>query len=550
MAEPFLRISDDGQSVLFAVTSRQELLPTRELLVEQLHSLGADSFYIYEKAIDSALAGCVKDTDPDLSSPSVEPIVIAEKRDASLVVKADPDYMRASITVIAPFGGAPLSGSDVLEALKQNRIVKGIRKTQLQQLLERAQLLAPGEKLTLPIAFGRLPEHGRDARFEPLVEDASHRILKPQQGEDGKVDMLDLGELITVKAGQPLMKRIPATEGVAGFTVQGKALPAKPGKDSEFQVGSGTMVSAHDSNLLLAEQSGIPVRKGRGMQVDEALTLKGVNVATGHIHFDGSILITGDVTPGMRVSATGNITVAGFVELAELKAGGDISIIKGIIGRKQHDAKLACTIEAKGNVTSKFAQFAEITCGQNAHFTLHVLHCVIHAEGEVIVMDQFKRQGTLSGGITEAGYSIRTVNLGALAGIPTVVNAFTKFAYLQQQVQNKHRDYQTELANVEKIRQAQLKLLKLPQHKRPAELTERIQLAAEQHKSQILSLEVDYQQLRDEYEELRNRVTITALNRLYSGVQSQLEKEKLLIDQEHGPSKLHISQQVFQCSPL
>lgn len=165
-------------------------------------------------------------------------------------------------------------------------------------------------------------------------------------------------------------------------------------------------------------------------------------------------------------------------------------------------------------------------------------------------MDQFKRQGTLSGGITEAGYSIRTVNLGALAGIPTVVNAFTKFAYLQQQVQNKHRDYQTELANVEKIRQAQLKLLKLPQHKRPAELTERIQLAAEQHKSQILSLEVDYQQLRDEYEELRNRVTITALNRLYSGVQSQLEKEKLLIDQEHGPSKLHISQQVFQCSPL
>ncbi|PSW10786.1 DUF342 domain-containing protein [Photobacterium rosenbergii] len=550
MAELFLRISDDGQSVLFAATPSQESVPTRELLLEQLHRLGAGAFYLYEKAIDSALATTSPDHQLDVDSAPMDPIVIAERRDASLVVKADPDFMRASITVIAPFGGNPLMGADILEALKQNRIVKGIRKTQLHQLLEQTQQLAPGEKLTLPIAFGRLPEHGRDARFEPLVEDASHRILKPKLGDDGKVDMLDLGELVTVKVGQPLLKRIPATEGVPGFTVQGKVLPSKPGKDSEFQPGEGTMISDQDPNLLLAEQSGIPVRKGRGMQVDEALTLKGVNVATGHIHFDGSILITGDVTPGMRVSATGNITVAGFVELAELKAGGDISIIKGIIGRKQHDAKLACKVEAKGNVTSKFAQFAEISCGQNAQFTLHVMHCVIRAEGEVVVMDQFKRQGTLSGGITEAGYSIRTVNLGALAGIPTVVNAFTKFEYLQQQVQDKHRDYQIELQNVEKIRQAQLKLLKLPEHKRPVELSERIQHAAEQHKSQITYLEADYQQLRDEYEELRTRVTITAFNRLYSGVQSQLEKEKLVIDQDHGPSKLHISEQTFQCSPL
>lgn len=550
MADLFLRISDDGQSVLFAALPGHESVPTRALLLEQLHILGADSFYLFEKAIDSALAITVQDAELEAVGSDMPSIVIAERRNASLVVKAEPDFMRASITVTAPFGGAPLTGSDILEALKQNHIVKGIRKTQLQQLLEQTQQLSPGEKLTLPIAFGRLPEHGRDSRFEALVEDASHRILKPQASDDGKVDMRDLGELITVKAGQPLMKRIPATDGVPGFTVQGKVLPAKPGKDNEFQPGDGTVICDHDPNLLLAEQSGIPVRKPRGMQVDEALTLTGVNVATGHINFDGSILISGDVTPGMRVSATGNITVAGFVELAELKAGGDISIIKGIIGRKQHDAKLACTIEAKGNVTSKFAQFAEITCGQNAQFTLHVLHSVIRAEGEVIVMDQSKRHGSLSGGITEAGYSIRTVNLGALAGIPTVVNAFTKFETLQKQVQDKHRDYQLELQNVEKIRQAQLKLLKLPEHKRPAELSERIQHAAEQHKTQITYLEADYQQLRDEYEELRSRVMITAVNRLYSGVQSRLEKETLLIDQDHGPSKLHISEQIFQCTPL
>ncbi|PSU33592.1 DUF342 domain-containing protein [Photobacterium lutimaris] len=550
MADLFLRIADDGQSVLFAANADNQSVPTRELLIEQLISLGAEKFYFYEKAIDSALAVTIRDDEPSPETAYPEPIVIAERRNASLVVKTDSDFMRAAITVTAPYGGNHATGADILEALKQNRIVKGIRKTQLHQLLQRAQSLQPGEKLTLPVAFGRLPENGVDVRFESLVDDASQRILKPQATDDGKVDMRDLGELITVRAGQTLMRRIPATEGVAGFTVEGKALPAKPGKDSEFQPGDGTIISEQDSNLLLAEKSGIPVAKPRGMQVDEALTLKGVNVATGHINFDGSILITGDVTPGMKVTASGNITVAGFVELAELKAGGDISIIKGIIGRKLEGNKLGCTIEAAGSVTSKFAQFADITCGQNALFTLHVLHSTIHAEGEVIVMDQFKRQGSLSGGVTEAGYSIRAINLGALSGVPTVVTAFTKFECLLQQLQDKHHDYQVELQNVEKIKQAKLKLLKLPEHRRPVELSERINNAAEQHKSQIDLLHADYQQLRGEYDELRSRVTITALNRLYAGVQSCLEKEHLLITQDHGPSKLHIFEHVFQCSPL
>lgn len=550
MADLFLRIADDGQSVLFAATADLQEAPTRELLIEQLDSIGAENFYLYEKAIDSALAVTSRDDDLGPGTDYAEPIVIAERRDASLVVKADSDFMRAAITITAPYGGKHATGPDILEALKQNRIIKGIRKTQLHQLLHQAQNLRPGEKLTLPVAFGRLPENGVNVRFESLVDDASQRILKPQATDDGKVDMRDLGELITVKAGQGLMRRIPATEGIAGYTVEGKSLPAKPGKDSELQPGDGTIISEQDPNMLLAEKSGIPVAKPRGMQVDEALTLKGVNVATGHINFDGSILITGDVTPGMKVTATGNITVAGFVELAELKAGGDISIIKGIIGRKLEGNKLGCCIEAKGSVTSKFAQFADITCGQNAMFTLHVLHSVIHAEGEVVVMDQFKRQGSLSGGVTEAGYSIRAVNLGALSGVPTVVTAFTKFGYLLQQLQEKHHDYQLELQNVDKIKQAQLKLLKLPEHKRPVELSERIQYAAEQHKSQIGLLQADYQQLRDEYDELRSRVMITAVNRLYAGVQSRLEKEKLLITQDHGPSKLHLFDHVFQCSPL
>ncbi|MGF1725707.1 DUF342 domain-containing protein [Photobacterium nomapromontoriensis] len=547
-----LRISENGQSVLFDAERVMDEVFTRDQLISQLANLGAERFYLFDNAIDTVVVA-LQDSSVANEKEAVavlKPVIVAERRDASLLVKIDADQMKASISVTAPYGGNNITGQALLEALKVNHIIKGLRKSQLHELLLQSQTLLPGEKITLPVAFGRLPEHGQNARFELLVEDGASRILTPQQTEDGKVDMLDLGDLITVKPGQALMRRIEETTGVEGFTVDGKVLPAIAGKPIEFKPGEGTYISDIDSNILVASKSGIPVQKPQGMQVDDALILKGVNVATGHIHFDGSILIKGDVTPGMKVSATGNITVTGFVELAELKAGGNIDVVKGIIGRKQDGKKLACVINATGSITSKFAQYCEISCGQNVTLTLHALHCIIRAGGEVLVMDQLKRHGILSGGWIEAGYSVRAVTIGALAGVPTTVIAFAEFgAFIEKMTALKKR-YETELLNIAKIKEAKIKLLKIPQQKRPPELVDRIRQTALQHKEAVSSIKDEYEQLRTEYDYLRGLVSITVFKRLYPGVVLRIEKLTLAISQEHGPSKIQISDTALQRNSL
>ncbi|KLV09892.1 DUF342 domain-containing protein [Photobacterium ganghwense] len=561
MAERFLRFSDDGQAVLFIpkAAGRQEQELTRADILAQLAELGAERFYLFEQAVDSALARvktaqAAESADrssghPAPTSPK-DAIIVAERRDAQLVVKTDPDGMRASLTVTAPYGGTHLSGPGLLDVLQSHHIVKGIRKSQLQHLLSQTLALNPGEKISLPVAFGKLPEHGKNTRFEPLVEDAGSRVLRPQQTDDGKVDMRDLGELITVKSGQPLMRRYPATEGTHGYTVHGKVLPAKPGKSEEFEAGEGTLISQADPDILLANKAGIPVRQKRGMQIDDALTLAGVNVATGHISFDGSVIISGDVTPGMKVTASGNIVVGGFVELAELTAGGDVVIQKGIIGRKQEGMDYACRIIAGGSVTSKFAQFAGIETGMDMVCTLHVLHCRIRAAGEVVVMDQLKRHGTLSGGDVEAGYNVKVVNLGALAGVPTTVKAFTKSPTLLQHIQAVQREIDAELGQIDKIRQAQHKLLSIPQANRPPELVDKIRTISLQHQSLMTSLREQQQQLRDEYDEVRRLVAVKVLNRVYPGVKVQLERDLISVSNEHGPSKIHFDDQELVLQPL
>ncbi len=104
--------------------------------------------------------------------------------------------------------------------------------------------LKPGEVFTQPVARGQVPNQGRDTQFVPLVEDVSKRVLRPQQkAGENKLDVRNLGETITVGENDPVMRRLPATKGEMGYTVQGKPIPPKPGKESALVAGKGTNIS-------------------------------------------------------------------------------------------------------------------------------------------------------------------------------------------------------------------------------------------------------------------------------------------------------------------
>lgn len=550
-----LQLSQDGCSLSLitnAAQQPQDAPVTREEITSQLAELGAEQFYLFESALNEALemmnvATPETDADSDVAV-EIRQVVIAERRNAALLVKTEPDFMTASVTVTGAYGGEPVTGQQLISALQENHIVKGISKAVLQELLGQSHQLAPGEKLTMAVAFGREPQHGADSWFEPLVADASQRILCPQATDDGKVDMLDLGALITVEAGQMLMKCHPPTPGVDGFNVLGKALAAVPGQAICFEPGEGTAVDEADGSVLVAVKSGIPLRQPRGMQVDDALTLAGVDVSTGHIQFDGSVVISGDVKPGMKVSATGNITVSGFVELATLEAGGDILVAQGIIGRQQENKMLPCRLQAGGKVVSKFAQYTEICAEADISCALHLLHCQVKTPGKVLVMDEHRRQGTLSGGVIDAGEGVMAVNIGAAAGVPTVILVFSHHQQWRERLGELYQQIELEQRNGLKLKQAKMKLLKIPAAKRPTELVEKLKAASAAYQSTMHDLKHRYQTLRQRYEETLTGATITAVGHFYGHISCQIEKEMMTINEEHGPTVVRYVERSLQRS--
>lgn len=104
-----------------------------------------------------------------------------------------------------------------------------------------SQQLKSGESYTQPVAIGKRPKEGKDAQFIPLVADPRDRVLKPQaSGPNGKVDMRDLGAVVTVGENEQVMRRIPAKPGENGYTVTGAIIPPRPVKDLPLKPGAGT----------------------------------------------------------------------------------------------------------------------------------------------------------------------------------------------------------------------------------------------------------------------------------------------------------------------
>ncbi|MFL7047695.1 DUF342 domain-containing protein, partial [Vibrio cyclitrophicus] len=308
MWDNIVTLSEDKQQVVARLPSGVVVDASfdNKPLPSVLETLGASNYFLFEEEV-LRFVTLAKEG----KGEAYDGMLIAEVRDASVAVELSDDEMLASLVVTGPYNGKPLLGSDIIHCLALAHITKGINKLALRKVLMMSSKLKPGEKFIQPVAKGTQPVKGKDAKFAALVEDITRQVLKPRSKDEGKIDMRDLGQTITVGQNDHLMKRTPATKGIAGFTVQGRVIPPLPGQDSLIKPGKGTYISPDDPNLLLASYPGLPIIKDRTIEVDDALCVSNVDVSTGHVKFKGNVFVSGNIEPGMIVKATGSITVGG-----------------------------------------------------------------------------------------------------------------------------------------------------------------------------------------------------------------------------------------------
>ncbi len=481
---------------------------------------------------------------------------VLERKNASIIIKIDDDQMSASAEITTALGGKNPSAKEIHTAAQLEGVIKGFSKEGLLELALRLIKEPEGSLIKGKIAIGKKPINGKNARIKQLVQSAQNRVLKPKDRGDGSVDMKDLGDIVCVRIGDPLAQKVPLTEGIKGYTVTGVELEPKPGEDIQMNIGNGTIISPKNKNVLISTLIGLPRAIENGMTIDEIYKLRNVDVSTGHIRFEGSIVIDGDVCEGMKVNATGDITIGGFVESAQIEAGGDITINGGIIGKKQdvetlsiNEVIMSADIKTPGNVFAKYCQYANISCNK-LKIENQLMHSIVHVNDSVWVGTEEKANGKLIAGYTNVVNSVHAGTVGATAGSATTITFNKRIKELKIQSIDIGERLTAETEKTQELKIDINKLKALPKDQSNIEMLKKIISTYQFHAKQIDNMLLEKENKNKEIQDYMCNVYLEATEKIYQGVQLNVGDFNDSTKREYGPSKMVYHERKVHVEPI
>ena len=430
MTIPGMELSETDGHIFLTITPTAAPSPTDEASVIQwLQAQGYGTCQLDQDAIAQAVQS-------HRTADAQMVFEIGQRLDALISVEVASDAMSATLHITPAQGGTAARPEQVLQALAQARVRKGIDLS--------AIALALAQPHTVVIARGQPPEHGQDAQFEALVTLTAQRT--PQVNEEGRIDYREVDNITMVSAGAPLLRRIPPTPGIPGYTVRGDLVPAQPGTDIPFASEcEGVQISAADPNFLESAIAGQPVAIPYGMQVDPVLVLPGVDISTGNIRFTGSVRIDGDIGQQMTVQADGDIIVRGTIDGGLVQAGGQIQVTGGVIGHAQ--------VQAQGDIQAKFAEASVLKSGAALDIRTYAMDCTLQALQTITIGQAAPRNGRLIGGSATALLMLTTPILGSDAASLThlCVGTHPEFEERCSALQQTLQKHETTLSSLRKI---------------------------------------------------------------------------------------------------
>lgn len=496
---------------------------------------------------------------------------VAVRKNASVTFQVADDAMVAKATIIAAWGGSPISANELVKLAQDIGINFGFQRDQIIALISQASRAEPGTMSSGVIAIGRVMKPGENSKLVPLVDGLRPRLQRPVANDDQAADLRDFGMLPSVQVGEALVRREPPTPGVDGVTVKGQVQQAPVGQLLPWKPGEGTEISPLDNDVLIATRAGMPRLTDDSAVVDEIYAVKNVDLSTGHIQFKGAVVINGNVTESMKVVAGGSVFVKGTVEGSLIESGGDIEIGGAIIGHQlhEHEHKLhaassfqhdpaahsqfeqfSTVVRATGNISCSFAQYARLVSDGHIHAIKQINHCDVTAKS-VLVGKVEKPAGKILGGHFFLEQSLTAGTVGSPSESSLVVDFNRKLTPIFERLQSLRHTAQSIRQDMEEIRRGVETLRQLEK----SESTQlQIQMLVQEFDSQkkiLMALMQDIKQLEEVKQQHLTTPGLFVRQQLYAGVEVRIGDEVFLVKSEHSGCKIaydneHIGMQPWQ----
>lgn len=331
--------------------------------------------------------------------------------DKALAIVVSPDRLSA-VAKCDPAAFAPEEFADaVTVAAHDAGISKLVPREELVDSY--AQWLnAETKPVELIVAHGEAPTLPTEPVLEWGGDFFSHEFV--QNEATGAVDYRQYKSNPSVAAGQRLLTVTPAIPGEDGIDVCGKRLA--PPRPRNVRIRTGKNVRFEEStHTYEAERNGRVRFIGGVLSVDEVYTITGdVGLATGNIDHPGALEVQGNIEADTQVRCLGHVKVSGYIESADVEAGGDLEIASGLTGVREGPVKAA------GSVRSKFIIDAEVVAGSDVWVDREIVHSIVTAGGRVLASE-----GRIVGGQVFGQQAIEARDAGSSALVPTVLSVGT-----------------------------------------------------------------------------------------------------------------------------
>lgn len=286
-----------------------------------------ESDQIELRAVDEPPAADVR---VQVSEDGLKAVLFTERRPGRRYAIPDhPASVELTVTAspVETIPPPPLTEEQIRAALNSAGVVFGIDEEAI------AEALTQQGSEPVVVARGQPPQPPVDARVdlyfpnEPLVRRDPHEDTQ-------QVDLLALYQVPTVRPGDLLAVKHPPAKGQAGRTVTGKVIPVPRARDAPLRAGPGALLDESGTRVY-AERGGRPTFvRGTIRVIPEHVVHGDVDANTGHVEFDGDVIVRGNVTELMRVVASGKVVVAGVVSGAHVQGDQGVLVGRSIVRSK------------------------------------------------------------------------------------------------------------------------------------------------------------------------------------------------------------------------
>ncbi len=323
-------------------------------------------------------------------------------------VRVTKDKHEAWLYLARPEEGESYSKEEVMSLLEQNGVRAGYIMSNILAMVKKGIY-----ERSIKVALAKECIQGRNGYYEYTFDPNEINRKNPKIREDGSVDYNSVNLLLSIGKDQKICTYYPATTGEPGYLVDGTIIEPARTADLPALKGKGFRFDEATSSYYSEIEGKIDFRSDYDVQIRNVHQIKGdVNQLNSRVEFNGDIEISGNVESGTVIRSTRSITISGVVEAAEIYAGGDIVLKRGIQGNNK--AKIVCN----GNLYADFIEHTTVKAKGDVNSN-SILNSEVFADGQVILTG---KRGTLIGGYTHGRKGIKCVNLGNDVEVKTVAH--------------------------------------------------------------------------------------------------------------------------------